>query len=352
MIKITDSLIKTLNYIWKKDRTYLMEISNDISLEKSTVSRTLNKLKDLDLIKKIDELSASPQGGRKTSIYGFNYSIGNVLGISIEQDGIEVILTDLKGNILKSKRKILKIDKNNIVDEIKNAYDEFKNNKIFGVGISLPGIISNGEIIYSKALNIERFPLIKELKNIPVYIENDSNCGALYFNLKDEYKNILYFHISVPYYVNEPVGTGIGIIINNKLFHGSNNYAGEVELNIPLVDSSNNTTFNDLLHNIKDYNFTRFIELYSQKIGEYISIFDPDNVLIGGNITLLGDDFLKNLIRGIKNHIFMYKNRDIYINHTSAEDFLTSRGAASLILHKLFESDKFLKTFLKRRYYE
>ena len=67
--------------------------------------------------------------------------------------------------------------------------------------------------------------------DIPV-IENDSNYGALYFNShkNDNSNNILYFHISIPYYVTDPAGVGIGIIIKNKLHHGSNNCTGEVEI--------------------------------------------------------------------------------------------------------------------------
>ncbi|KLO21935.1 hypothetical protein X275_07690 [Marinitoga sp. 1197] len=363
MVKITDSLIKVLNFIWKKEKTYLMEISKETGLEKSTVSRSLNKLKNLNLIKKVDELSASPLGGRKTSIYSFNFSIGYILGISIEQDGLEFVLTDLQGIIIFSKRKNIKIDKNNIVNEIISIYSQFDDYKILSVGISLPGIInsSNGIIVYSKALNIENLDLSTALEkeiDVPVFIENDSNCGAIFFNLKykDKSHNILYFHISIPYFATDHVGLGIGIVIKNKLYHGSNNCAGEVEFKIPLINTNENISFTSILNEDIDTlinNSRDFINIYSKKLGDYISIFDPDNIIIGGNITLLNEKFLNIFIEEIKKNIFIPNIRKLHINHISPEDYLTSRGAVSIVLHKMFSNKRgtehFLKIYLMKR---
>ncbi|AEX85434.1 hypothetical protein XO10_04540 [Marinitoga sp. 1135] len=360
MIRITDSLIKTLNFIWKKEKTYLMEISKETGLEKSTVSRSLNKLKDLNLIKKVDELSSTPQGGRKTTVFQFAYSIGHILGISVEQDGIEVALTDLAGKVISSKRISVMINEENIISQLNNVIESYSELDIYGIGISLPGIIDskNGKIIYSKALNIRNFNLVSKIErkdNIPVYIENDSNCGALYFNLcnREKSKNILYFHISIPYYVNDGTGIGVGIIIKNRLYHGSNNYAGEVEIKKAMINDEKRISFEELrnypIEKLLD-NSREFLDYYSEKISNFISVFDPDTVLIGGNIVLLDNEFLDVFISQIKEKVFMFENRNIYLNHTSSKDFLTSRGAASLILHKMFSTKNGAEKFLEIYY--
>ncbi|WGS63948.1 ROK family transcriptional regulator [Marinitoga aeolica] len=363
MIKITDSLIKILNFLWKNEKTSLMEISKKTKLEKSTVSRTLNKLKEINLVNKIGETDASPQGGRKTNILSLNYTAGKILGMSVEQDGIEYVITYLNGEVIKKERINKEILEENITEEILKVINQNIDENMYGIGISVPGIVDSkhGIIIHSKALKIANFNLadkIEEHINIPIYIENDSNCGALYFNLnnKKKAKNLLYFHISVPYYIKHSIGIGVGIILKNKLYHGSNNLSGEVEIKHPLLNEKNNITFKDILNYdekrlLNDGN--EFLEFYSEELAKFISIFDPDAVLIGGNITMLPKKFLDTFIKNIENNIFLNDYRKLCISYASSQDFLTSHGAASLILHKLFSTDegieRFLTTYLKKR---
>nr|WP_129408624.1 ROK family protein [Marinitoga lauensis] len=363
MIKITDSLIKVLNFIWKNEQTSLMEISKKTKLEKSTVSRTLNKLKEINLVKKIGEIDASPQGGRKTNILSLNHTAGKIMGISVEQDGIEYVITYLNGNMIKKERINEEISEENIIQKILEVININMDENVYGIGISVPGIIDSKEgiIIHSKALKIKDFALVSEIEkyiDIPIFIENDSNCGALYFNLnnKKKSKNVLYFHISIPYHIKDSIGIGTGIIIKNKLYHGSNNLSGEVEIRHPLLNVKNNITFADVLKYDEEKILSEgkeFLDFYSYELAKIISVFDPDAVLIGGNITLLPKRFMDTFIDNINKKIFLNEIRKLCIDYASSQDFLTSHGAASLILHKLFSTndgiEKFLTKYLKKR---
>lgn len=100
--------------------------------------------------------------------------------------------------------------------------------EIKSIGMGCPGSIDdkNGVVIYANNINLKNAPLCDELKKYydkPIYIGNDANCAALgeYFALGDD---------SVENFVAITLGTGVGggIILNKKLFTGSNGIAGEL----------------------------------------------------------------------------------------------------------------------------
>ncbi len=99
---------------------------------------------------------------------------------------------------------------------------------IKSVGIGFPSAVDdkNGVVVYTANINLNNAPVVAELKKYidkPIYIGNDANCAALgeYFALNDD---------SVENFVAVTLGTGVGggIIINKKLYTGSNGSAGEL----------------------------------------------------------------------------------------------------------------------------
>ena len=108
--------------------------------------------------------------------------------------------------------------------------------EIKSIGMGCPGSIDdkNGVVIYANNINLKNAPLCDELKKYydkPIYIGNDANCAALgeYFALGDD---------SVENFVAITLGTGVGggIILNKKLFTGSNGIAGELGHTVIKVD--------------------------------------------------------------------------------------------------------------------
>lgn len=125
--------------------------------------------------------------------------------------GYEVLASDIAGLINK-----IMADKGISLDEVG------------GIGLGCPGSIDDrkGVVIYSNNINLTNAPLCDEVKkhiDKPVYIGNDANCAALgeFFALNDD---------SVEDMVAITLGTGVGggIIINKKIFTGSNGVAGEL----------------------------------------------------------------------------------------------------------------------------
>ncbi len=219
---------------------------------------------------------------------------------------------------------------------------------ISSVGIGFPSSVDdkNGVVVYTANINLSNAPVVEELKKYidkPIFIGNDANCAALgeFFALNDD---------SVENFVAITLGTGVGggIIINKKLYTGSNGSAGEIG-HIRLVtdgekcscgregclecyasatalirDSKKAADKNPdslLAKNIEanggrsngklvfdtaakgDETAKKVIDNYIKYISEgiidIVNIFQPDVIAIGGGISRQGD----NLLNPIKDYI-------------------------------------------------
>ncbi|HXB58012.1 MAG TPA: ROK family protein [Candidatus Acidoferrales bacterium] len=96
-----------------------------------------------------------------------------------------------------------------------------------GIGIGVPSLVKDG-VVYSVA-NIpswRKVPLKKLLEKhfgIPVYVNNDAKCfalGELHYGLGRGRKNLVGLIIGT--------GLGCGVVINGRLYTGSNGAAGEL----------------------------------------------------------------------------------------------------------------------------
>lgn len=99
--------------------------------------------------------------------------------------------------------------------------------EILAIGLGIPGKVQGGIVSHAVNLKLESFPLASTLTEIfgaPVVLENDVRAAALgvYQRCREEMpvENLAYLSI----------GTGIsaGVILNGKLYRGSNGMAGEV----------------------------------------------------------------------------------------------------------------------------
>lgn len=359
-ILMTKTLLDISKFMWKTKSTTNAEISYELGINKSTVSRRINQLKDIGFLHPDGEIAPGSAGGRKTNVFSFSRDRFYIVGLDVHQDGIEGVITNLAGETEESFSVHEQITKDNIASLITTTIKEKSTKyKLYGGGISLPGIIDskNGVIVYSKALDISQLNLMKKLSSsleIPIVMENDSNIGVTYYNSKlwEKAKNILYFYISVPYKLKDPVGVGVGISLLNKLYHGSNNHAGEYEFNLCLTENKN-TKMLDYFTFLEKYSESEickevkyFIDNISQKLALLISIFDPDTVIINGNIRFLPDSVLNTMTEKIQKNVFMANKRKIQFIRERKENALNAIGASLNFLLELFNNDEQLTNFL------
>ncbi|MFN3909885.1 MAG: ROK family protein [Candidatus Anstonellaceae archaeon] len=213
-----------------------------------------------------------------------------ILGIDIGASKIEWTTEEyLKKPNLKTK--ILFIDKEiskkallKIIKKIINLYPEYKK-----IGISIAGLVKKEKIDMPNLKKIKNFyPKIGK-KGIEIRIENDAKCAAIsqiYKNLRKKKKKIKNFIV-----ICAGSGIGSGIVIDNKLYRGQNNLAGEIGHQI-----MNKKEFEELAagFNIKkDFSkkYKKMAYYFGIGLTNLANLLDVDIIYIGGS---LGKEYLKN----------------------------------------------------------
>lgn len=188
---------------------------------------------------------------------------------------------------------------------------------IESIGIGVPGVVSNG--IWKKAnyLNIHDFPLVEELSKyfeVPIYLENDSNCAGVGQLIKDNLQDAIFITI----------GSGIGgaIIKGGQVWSNNNDCIAEfghlTYMNNGLMCSckrlgcySQYASMKALRRNIsqkkgieirnnqevitlleeKDQEamqeFRRQLTILKQLIGNIANLFGPKKIILGGGFSYL-----------------------------------------------------------------
>jgi len=125
-----------------------------------------------------------------------------------------------------------------IMAQIFQLLDTFEPGTASGIGVGAPSVVNIAEGIVYDTQNIPSWrdvevplgPALKDRYRIPAYVNNDANCfvlGEKYFGKAKGYSNV----------VGVTIGTGLGsgLIIDNRLYSGTNCGAGEFGM-IPFRD--------------------------------------------------------------------------------------------------------------------
>jgi len=156
--------------------------------------------------------------------------LSNIIGIDIGGTKTSVIISDYELNILH-KEKFETLSSSNTLNKILEIITEYKlkYGEISNIGISCGGPLSSskGIIICPPNLpdwkNIEIVKYFSDNLNIPTKLENDANACAMAEYLWGAGKNT-----SNMAFLTFGTGLGAGLILNNKLYRGSSDMAGEI----------------------------------------------------------------------------------------------------------------------------
>ena len=241
-----------------------------------------------------------------------------LIGVEVNSRNITAGLVDLGGKIVKkiSMPSEISKGKKKVVDNIASAINKVKKNKILGVGVSIPGIVSRekGLVIdcpFPGWNNLTLKKLLEEQVHVPVFIENEGRCFAL-----AEYKCGMFKKIenSINVLFNENISSGL--IVDGKLAKGSYSAAGCVHHSIVdskqgkledyaspsaierlykaktkksksigyIVASENDKTAKDLLKTAGTY--------FGSSMAQLVNALNPELIIIGG-ILSKSDNFIE-----------------------------------------------------------
>jgi len=361
-------------------------------LSQATVIKITNNLIDRHLI--LEEEYAESTGGRRAGLLEINPEGAFAVGLMAQPTSLTAVILNLNSEPVYSQQWDIAMRDNypQAIDLVAQCLEELfskssiPREKIIGVGLGMGGLIDaeNGCCVDSWIMNWQNVEISRPLEDrlrIPVFLDNDINCLAIYEKLFGQGQP--YHHFLV---VAVGRGVGLGIVINDDLYRGASGGAGEfghtaVTTEGRLCACGNSgcleTYVSDagIVKNYLEYvrsntyslemgvqeltthevlglarngdeaakaAFHRAGILLGVSLANLVNIFNPECVVLSGHdddaSILCGDWLLEPMQQEFKQHLFSQMGRDLHfiVERQGFESW--ARGAGSLVLRHFFAS--------------
>ena len=208
------------------------EIQDFTGLSRVTVSQVVQELLDEKILLEGDQLPSN--GGRKANALAINPTHGFVGICYFSATALTVAISDLSGEIKNKRREINLIEVGpakalpNATEWLQEALKGIPKSKLLGVVVGVPGpvehrsgVVINPPIMRGwDGVNISEH--FANIFKVPVFLENDVNLMVIAEHrlIYPEVKNLIFVKMST--------GIGSGLIIDGRLYRGSQGSAGDI----------------------------------------------------------------------------------------------------------------------------
>ncbi len=369
-----------------------MQLARLLGLAPSTAGIYVERLIQDGFLEETDK--ASSEMGRPPVMLNLNPEAGEFIGVDIEATVIMAVAVDFADRPLRKAQ--MRISDNDsaetVIEKIEKTVERVfpeDPSRLLAIGVGVPGLVNSTQgvsIYYKYIANWSHVPLSSILEkrfNVPVYLENNVRSMALaelWFGQCLGVKDFLCVGIRS--------GIGVGIIIDGKLYKGSNYGAGELgrwQCPFPSRKASNwfaagetrsvygcelqemasarailraletaiasgqrsvlesragSISLQDLREAVqqRDPLTEAVIKEVAQSlgwaIGQLVHIFDPKTIVLAGPLTMLGDNLLLPLREVINQFIGQEGRNPVEINNSTMGEYSAALGAAALALHE------------------
>ena len=361
-------------------------------LSQVTVIKITNNLIDSHLVLERDY--AESTGGRRAGLLEIHPEGAFAVGLMSQPSSLTAVILNLNGDLVYSQQWDITLRDNSpqAIDLVAQCVEELfsksgiPREKIIGVGLGMSGLIDaeGGCCIDSWMMNWQNVEISRPLEErlgIPVFLDNDVNCLAIYEKLFGQGQP--YHHFLV---VAIGQGVGLGIVINGDLYRGAFGGAGEfghtaVTTEGRLCECGNqgcletyisdagivknyieyvHTTTYSLEKGIQEPTAFEVVErarngdeaaiaafqragiLLGVSLANLVNIFNPECMVLSGPDTdasiLAGDLLLEPMHQALQQHLFSQIGKDLRIKVERLGFESWARGAGSLVLRHFFAS--------------
>lgn len=371
-----------------KGASTIPELSKGIGVSLPTTTNALNELMGQGLVREIGKKADS--AGRIPMVYDLEPTAGYFVGVNPEMDSLALAVSDFCGNLITEKQKVPYVYENTPkslakMGKIINVFIDnlpIKREEILEVCVNVAERVRPLE---GRAYNMFYFleePLaekLTELLELPTCIENDSRSmtyGEFIKGCCKGKKDVIF--------VNVCWGLGIGIIIDGKLYYGKSGYSGEfghmtaynnniichcgkigcVETEVSgralkrkltenilagkpsilsdkVLKKKEELTLEDIMDAIakEDVLSLATLQHIADELGKQlagiINIFNPEMLVIGGEMSVTGDYLTLPVNMGIKKYSLNIMNEDSQIVTSELKDQAGVIGACLIARQKL-----------------
>ncbi len=387
------NLSSVLQMVFGHKRLSRAQLANLTNLNKSTISSLAEDLIHRGLIYETGLNSVGT--GRPATILEINPNSGGIIGLELGVDFISVLLTDFLGKIIW--RRIESIDPNISEDRaieltlslIDDAIANCRSHQLrsLGIGVSTPGIVDLKEqvLVFAPNLhwrNVSLGSIYAEHTGLPVFIDNDGNSAAIGEHLFGKARSVSNF-----VFIFAGVGIGAGLFLNNELYRGQNGFAGEIghtpilmnpALQIPChcgnrgcwethanqysiirraeasLEVKRDTLIREfmlqeevpltisLIKKAADAGDQEAIDIFSQTgevmglgFATLINIFNPEKVILGGPLSVVGEYLLPAISSSVNMHTLSEISQQVEILISEFGPDASVIGAVALVVNDI-----------------
>ncbi len=359
------------------------EIARRTGLSPATVTGITAELISNSLV--FEKEAGGSRGGRPPILLAFNPKGGYVIGIKLTDEAATGALTDLEATVVAKKRVSLSGRSPedvvaDLADLVFSLLEESQMSaaQLMGVGVGVAGIVDagNGLLRQSPIYGWHDVPLSEMLQSLvgaPVYVDNDVNTLALTEKWFGAGQGVDHFLI-----VTVGRGVGMAIVLNGQLYRGAIGGAGEfghtvIDPEGPVCECGKKgcleayvgdlglvrmaqeaaatgqigrqvSNVAELLSMARSGDpgaqaiFARAGNYLGLGIANLINLLNPQKILISGEGASAGDWLFAPMRDSVLNNVMPGLDQDTEIQIDPWGDDAWARGAASLVLRKLFES--------------
>lgn len=366
------------------------EISKAIGVSLPTTTSALNELIKEGLAREIGKKDNS--SGRIPMVYDLVPTAGYFIGVNPEMNCLALAASDFAGNLITEKTRVPYVYKNSPenLEEISRIINEFieslpvSREEILQVCVNVAERVNP---VQGNAYNM--FTFLKEsltdkltqLIQLPICIENDTRSMAFAELIKGQCKGL-----KDVIFVNVCWGIGIGIIIDGKLYQGKSGFSGEIghmhiynndiichcgktgcmetetsgsallrKMNQKLQEGGTSVltdkvmkqhqelTLQDILDAIQKEDVLSIeslqrmaVELGTNLAG-IINTFNPEMLVIGGDLSVTGDYLTQPICMGIKKFSLNMVSEDSQIVTSALKDHAGLIGACLMARSKILQ---------------
>ncbi|HLO91760.1 MAG TPA: ROK family protein [Lentimicrobium sp.] len=382
--RIKQQIIKKF---YKEGQLSIHDICHSVKLSAPTVAKTIDELIEQQLVIKIGVGGSS--GGRRPGIYALNPSSRYVFAIDLERSFIRMAIFDFTN---KPASRVYQFNEGldtlpDVFHFINEKINEIlKNNKIskkkvIGIGLSLPGLIDrNTGLSYTYLKDINPAITLTELTGVKTFVEHDTKVMALgeqAFGAAKGLNNVLC--------LNMGSGIGLSMILNGTIFRGHSGYSGEfghIQLDnngalchcgktgcietmaagksiiakaLKQISEGRNSslqsfkeigteklTTSAIINAAREGDFlsSELINQAGEALGKGIAVlvhlFNPELIILGGELSKASDMLLKAIERNLDSHTIDRIRKDAQIVVSELGEDARIMGTLALVMSKAF----------------
>ena len=369
------------------------EMSKAVGVSLPTATSALNELMKAGLVTEIGKKDNST--GRIPMVYDLIPTAGYFVGVNPEMDCLALAASDFSGNLITEKTRVPYVYENTPenLEKVGKIINDFiatlpvSKEEILQVCVNVAERVNPFE---GRAYNMFTFlkesltDKLTELIQLPVCIENDSRSMAFAEFVKGRCRGL-----KDVIFVNVCWGLGIGIIMGGQLYYGKSGYSGEfghmtaynnniichcgkigcVETEVSgralkrkltekilegktsilsdkVLNRKEDITLQDILEAIakEDVLSLATLQHIADELGKQlagiINIFNPEMLVIGGEMSVTGDYLTLPVNMGIKKYSLNIMNEDSQIVTSELKGLAGITGACLMARHRLLSEER------------